>query len=170
MKRFTSVFCLILVCFLTFTFVGCNSKDNEENKAQDAAKKYLNTYYTIDKSDMELFRAIAYGNKDANKLMQDFEKSNNKFKDILTDKAYQSLVANRMSYERMREAAKKEYYVAVKNIKLVKYTEDKKEQMIAYKYTMELTQTPFSGNEIKSIEDTGIVHVFKVGNDWRTAE
>lgn len=167
MKRLASVLCLILICLLTFAFVGCNSKGNEESKAQDVAKKYLNAYYTIDKSDVELFRAITNGNKDINKLDQDTAKSNNKFKDILTDKAYQKLVATRMSYGRMKEAVNKEYYVAVKNISLVKDTEDTKQQMIAYKYTMELTQTPFSGSEIKSIEDSGIIHVFKVGNSWR---
>lgn len=167
MKRFASVFCLSLICFLTFTLVGCNTISNEENKAQDAGKKYLNAYYTIDKSDIELFKAITFGNKDANKLDQDVEKSNNKFKDILTDKAYQNLVVTRMSYGRTREAFNNEYYVTVKEIKLEKYAEDTKKQMKAYKYTMELTQTSFSGNEIKSIEKTGEVNVFNVGGSWK---
>ncbi len=167
MRRLIKVLCLILMCSLTFAFVGCNSKDNEANKAQDAAKKYLNAYYTIDKSDAELYRAITNGNKDVNKLDQDTAKSNNKFKDILTDKAYQNLVSTRMSYGRMKEAVNKDYYVAVKNIKLVKDTEDTKQQTIAYKYTIELTQTPFTGNEIKSVQDSGVVNVLKVGNSWR---
>ena len=137
------------------------------NNAENAAKKYLEAYYTIDKNDMELYRVIMGGSKDFNELDAATAKSEKEFKDLLIDRAYQSLVANRMSYGRMIEASKKKYYVTVNNIILEKYTEDKKQQMIAYTYYIELTQTSISGTETKIIRDRNNIHAYKVGNVWK---
>ena len=167
MKKFTSTFCLILMVFLTLNLVGCNTKDNDDVKAQDVIIKYLNTYYTIDKNDIETYRKIGAGSKDIYELNALTESANKKFKSLLTDGAYHEITASRMSYGRIKEAYVKKYYVTVNDIKLEKDLEDKENQMLVYYYNIELTEISISGNETKNIKDKKQITISKVNNHWK---
>ncbi len=164
MKKFTSTFCLILMVFLTLNLVGCNTKDNDDVKAQDVIIKYLNTYYTIDKNDIVIYEKIMAGSKDIYKLTKN---ANEKFKSLLTDAAYGELTASRASYGRIKDAYEKKYYVTVKDIKLEKDLEDKENETLIYNYDIELSQTSISGNETKNVKDRKQITVSKVKNSWK---
>ena len=66
--------------FFTLNLAGCNTKDNDDVKAQDVIIKYLNTYYTIDKNDIDTYGKIIAGSKDISKLNESTERANKKFK------------------------------------------------------------------------------------------
>jgi hypothetical protein len=167
MKKFTNIFCLILMIFLTLNLAGCNTKDNDDVKAQDVIIKYLTTYYTIDKNDIETYGKIIAGSKDISELNASTERANKKFKSLLTDAAYHEITASRMSYGRIKDAYVKKYYVIVKDIKLEKDLEDKENQMLVYYYNIELTEISISGNETKNIKDKKQITISKVNNHWK---
>ncbi len=173
MKKFTKVFSLILMAFLTFTLAGCNAKDNDEIEAQNAIKDFLNIYYTVDKNDIESYKIITFGFKPEERKNWDdeYEKNLERFKPLLTDKAYKELIATRMSYGRIREPYDKKVYVTVKDIKLEKYYEEndenKEQSMLVYYYDIELTETPISGNEIKSVNEKKQITVLKIDDSWK---
>jgi len=150
-----------------FSFVGCSSKASEDSKAESVITEYINTYYTITKDDIELYRKIVGGNKDANVLISDTNKANEKFKNLMTDTAYVTIATKRMSYGRCKEASDNNYYVTVKNIKLEKSSEDTQSKV--YYYDIELTQTSLSGNEAKNIKDRKQIIVSKVKDSWKVS-
>jgi hypothetical protein len=171
MKKLTNTLCLILMIFLTFSLAGCNAKDSDDAKAQAVIKKYVNTYYTIDKNDIETYGKIIAGSKMTQTALMEFDEvmrsAQEKFKSLTTDAAYHELTASRMSYGRIKGAYTEKYYVTVKDIKLEKYSEDKEKQMLVYYYEIEFTQTSISGNETKSIKDKKQITVAKVNDDWK---
>ena len=150
--------------FFTLNLAGCNTKDNDDVKAQDVIIKYLNTYYTIDKNDIDTYGKIIAGSKDISELTKN---ANEKFKSLLTDAAYHELTASRMSYGRSKDAYEKKYYVTVNDIKLEKDLEDKENQMLVYYYNIELTEISISGNETKNIKDKKQITISKVNNHWK---
>jgi len=150
-----------------FSFVGCSPKSNEDSKAESVITEYINTYYTITKDDIELYKKVTGGNKDINVLISDTNRANEKFKNLMTDTAYAELVAKRMSYGRCKEASDNNYYVTVKSIKLEKSSEDAQSKV--YYYDIELTQTSLSGNEVKSIKDKRQIVVSKVKDSWKVS-
>lgn len=167
MKKLTNIFCLLLMILLTFSLAGCNIKDSDDDKAQDVIKKYVNTYYTIDKNDIETYGKIMAGTKDINELDALTKSTWEKFRPLTTDVAYHEITASRMTYGRIKEASAKKYYVTVKDIKLEKYSEDKEKQMLVYYYDIELTQTSISGSETKSVKDKKQITVSNVNGDWK---
>ena len=72
-----------------------------------------------------------------------------------------------MTYGRCKEASENNYYVAVKSIKLEKYSEDT--QTKVYYYDIELIQTSISGNEVKSIKDEKQLTVSKIKDSWKVS-
>lgn len=171
MKKLTNIFCLILMVFLTFSLAGCKVKDGDDAKAQAVIKKYVNTYYTIDKNDIDTYGKIIAGSKMTQAALMEFDAimkiAEERFKPLTTDAAYHELTASRMSYGRIKDAYTKKYYVTVKDIKLEKYSEDKEKQMLVYYYDIELTQTSISGNETKSVKDKKQITVSKIKDDWK---
>jgi hypothetical protein len=167
MKKLTNIFCLILMVFLTFSLAGCNDNDSDDTKAQNVITKYVNTYYTIDKNDIETYRKLVGGMKDINELDALTKSTWEKFKPLTTDAAYHEITASLMTYRRIKEASAKKYYVTVKDIKLEKYSEDKEKQMLVYYYEIELTQTSISGSETKSVKDKKQITISKVKGDWK---
>lgn len=149
-----------------FSFVGCNTTSGNSS-AEGVITEYINSYYTITKDDLELYRKITGGNKDANVLESDTNKANKEFKNLMTDTAYEDITATRMSYGRCKEASINNYYVAVKNIKLEKYSEDT--QTKVYYYDIELIQTSILGNEVKSIKDKKQITVTKIKDSWKVS-
>lgn len=168
MKKVIKFFCLILMLAMTFSLVSCTSKDKDSDykNAENAVKKYLNAYYTVDKNDIERYR-VTLGTKDINELDKATKDSTEKFKPLLTNKAYETLYAERMGYLRVKDAYEKKCYVTVKSIKLEKFIEDKKQKMIGYTYYINLTETSIEGNETKDVKSRDNIHVFKVGNEWK---
>lgn len=171
MKKLTNIFCLLLVVLLTFSLSGCKIKDKEDDKAQDVIKKYLNTYYTIDKNDIDNYGKIVGGFKPTEKDLLELDaltkSSVEKFKPLTTDAAYNELIATRMSYGRTKGAYDEKYYVTVKDIKLTKDSEDKEKGVRVYYYEIELTQTSISGSETKTVKDKKQIAVSKVNDDWK---
>lgn len=171
MKKLTNVFCLLLVVLLTFSLSSCKIKDKEDDKAQDVIKQYLSTYYTIDKNDIDNYGKIIAGFKPTEKDLLELDtimkSSEEKFKPITTDAAYNELIATRMSYGRIKGAYDEKYYVTVKDIKLTKDSEDKKKIVRVYYYDIELTQTSISGSETKSVKDKKQITVSKINDDWK---
>jgi len=163
MKRLTNICCLLLVCFVMFSFVGCRANSSAESVITD----YINAYYTITKDDIELYKKIKGGNKDINVLESDTNKANEEFKNLMTDTAYEDLKNSLMSYRRCKEASENNYYVAVKSIKLEKYSEDAQTEV--YYYYIELTQTSILENEVKNIKDRKQITVSKIKGNWKVS-
>jgi len=150
-----------------FSFVACSPNVSEDSRAEQVITEYVNTYYTITKDDIELYKKIVHGNKDINILISDSNKANEKFKKSMTDKAYESIITDRMTYGRCKEASDGQYTVIVSSIKLEKNSED--EQTKIYYYDVELIQTSISGNESKSIKDKKQITVSKIENSWKVS-
>lgn len=169
MKRFGKILSMILVVFVLLSLMGCCRKDNDDLNAQNAIKKFINTYYTIDKTDMERYKEIVFPGKSESmkKQISSYQKSTEEFKSLLTDKAYQNLTIDRKSYGRVKEAYKGKYYMTVKSIKLDKQSKDEKLQTIEYYYNLELTQKPILGNKTKTVKDRGEIQAVKVKNTWK---
>jgi hypothetical protein len=167
MKKLNKICCLLLISVFMFSFVACSPKSSEDSKAESVITEYINAYYTITKDDIELYRRIVGGNKDANVLISDTNKANEKFKNLMTDTAYATIIAKRMSYGRCKEASDNNYYVTVKNIKLEKSSEDTQSKV--YYYDIDLTQTSLSGNEVKSVKDKRQIVVSKVKDSWKVS-
>jgi len=165
MKRLTNICCLLLVGIIMFSFVACSPNTSGNSNAESVITEYINTYYTITKDDIELYKRIASGNKDINVLVSDTNKASKKFKNLMTDTAYADII--RMTYGRCKEASENNYYVAVKNVKLEKYSEDT--QTKVYYYDIELIQTSISGNEVKSIKDEKQITVSKIKDSWKVS-
>ncbi len=171
MKSFKKIICFILTGLFIFVLVGCNNKDKDNKDAESAVKKYLNLYYNVDKADIELYEKMMSGmtEENENEVMDEFYKSSEKFKAILTDKDYVAFINNRLTNGRIREAYNNKCYVTVKDIKLEKYTEDKKENMIGYSYDIELNETSISSNKVTVNKRRNTIHVYKVKNTWKVA-
>lgn len=167
MKRLNNIFSLLLVSILMFSFVACSPKDSEDSSAESVITEYINTYYTITKDDIDLYKKITGGNKDINVLVSDTNKANEKFKNLMTDTAYADIVNTRMSYGRCKEGSKNNYYVTVKNIKLEKDSEDT--QTKVYYYDIELIQTSILGNEVKSIKEKRQITLSKIKDSWKVS-
>ncbi|MBZ9633663.1 M56 family metallopeptidase [Clostridium sp. FP1] len=144
------------------------AKDTDSDSAESSITKYINTYYTITKEDIELYKKIVGGNKDINVLLSDNNKANEKFKNLMTETAYAAIITDRMSYLRCKEANESNYYVAVKSIKLEKYSEEM--QTKVYYYDVELTQRSISGNEVKVIKDRKQIAVSKIKGNWKVSK
>lgn len=167
MKRLYNIFCLLLVSIIMFSFVACSPKISEDSSAESVITEYVNTYYTITKDDIDLYKKITDGNKDVNVLASDFNKANEKFKHLMTDAAYADFTNTRMSYGRCRKASENNYYVTVKNIKLEKYSKDT--QTKVYYYDIELIQTSILGNEVKSVKEKRQITLSKVTDSWKVS-
>lgn len=165
MKRLKNIFCLLLVSIIIFSFVACSPNISEDSSAESVITEYVNTYYTITKEDIELYKKIINGNKDINVLVSDTEKANKEFKNLMTDTAYSDM--RRMSYGRCKEASENNYYVTVKNIKLEKYSEDT--QTKVYYYDIELIQTSILGNEVKSVKEKRQITLSKIKDSWKVS-
>lgn len=169
MKRSAKILSVILVVFILLSLMGCSRKDNDDSNAQNAIKKFVNAYYTIDKTDIERYKEIVFPGKSESmkKQISSYQRSTEEFKSLLTDKAYQNLTINRMSYGRVKEAYKGKYYVTVKSIKLEKQSKDEKLQTIGYYYNLELIQKTILGNKTKTLKDRGEIEAVKVKNTWK---
>ena len=84
MKRLTNICCLLLVGIIMFSFVACSPNASVSSNAESVITEYLNTYYTITKDDIELYKRIAGGNKDINVLVSDTNKASKKFKNLMS--------------------------------------------------------------------------------------
>ncbi|MCB2311402.1 M56 family metallopeptidase [Clostridium tagluense] len=144
------------------------AKDTDSDSAESIITKYINTYYTITKEDIELYKKIIGGNKDINILLSDINKANEKFKKLMTETAYAAIITDRVSYLRCKEANESNYYVAVKSIKLEKYSEET--QTKVYYYDVEVTQRSISGNKVKNIKDRKQIAVSKVKGNWKVSK
>jgi hypothetical protein len=167
MKRLTNICGLLLLSSIMFIFMGCSANIKESSNAESVITEYVNTYYTITKDDIELYKKITGGNKDGNVLDSYTNKANKEFKNLMTDAAYADITATRMSYGRCKEAAENNYYVTVKSINLEKYSEDTQTQV--YYYDIELIQTPILGNEVKSIKDKKQITVSMINGNWKVS-
>ncbi|MGH4124689.1 MAG: M56 family metallopeptidase [Clostridium sp.] len=152
------------------------SSNNDAQKAKDdntsaesIITEYINTYYTITKEDIELYKKIVGGSKDINELISDTNKADKKFENLMTDTAYAAIITDRMSYLRCKEANENNYYVAVKSIKLEKYYEETQTKVYYYYYDVELTQRAISGNKAKNIKDRKQIAVSKVKGNWKVS-
>lgn len=56
MKRLNNIFCLILVSIIIFIFVACSPNISEDSNAESAITEYVNTYYTITKDNIDLYK------------------------------------------------------------------------------------------------------------------
>ncbi len=167
MRNSYKICCLFLVSILMFSFVGCSPNVSEDDSAENVITEYLTTFYTITNDDLELYKKIVGGNKDVNVLISDSNKANEKFKNSMTDKAYEGIIVDRMTYGRCKEASEGKYTVSVSNVKLEKDSEDEKTK--TYYYDIELRQTSISGNKVKKIKDKKQITVSKVNDSWKVS-
>ncbi|MPN48725.1 hypothetical protein SDC9_196337 [bioreactor metagenome] len=167
MKRLKNIFCLLLVSIVIFSFVACSPNISEDSSAESVITEYVNTYYTITKDDIDLYKKITGVNEDINVLISNNEKAKEKFKNLMTVEAYENFTNSRMYYGRCREASENNYYVTVKNIKLEKYSEDT--QTKVYYYDIELIQTSILGNEVKSVKEKRQITLSKIRDSWKVS-
>ena len=164
MKRLNNILCLLLVSIIMFSFVACSPNISEDSSAESVITEYVNTYYTITKDDIDLYKKIMT-NKDIKTSVSDTEKATKRFKNLMTDTAYSDMT--RMSYGRCKEASENNYYVTVKNIKLEKDSEDT--QTKVYYYDIELIQTSILGNEVKSVKEKRQITLSKIKDSWKVS-
>lgn len=150
-----------------FSFVGCRANDKGYSSAEGVITEYINTYYTITKDDIELYKKITAGYKNIQDLVSDTNKANERFKNLMTDSAYAKITGNLMTYRRCKEASDNGYYVEVKSVKLEKYFENAEREV--YYYYIELVQTSISGNEVKNIKDRKQITVTKINGNWKVS-
>lgn len=167
MIKLNKICCLLLVGILMLSFVGCSTNVSEGSSAESVITKYVNTYYTINKEDIELYKKIVGGNKDINDQVRDTNKASERFKDLMTDTAYADFINTRMSYGRCKEASEGNYYVTVKSIKLEKDSENAETRV--YYYDIELIQTSILGNEVKNIKDKKQITLSKIKDSWKVS-
>ena len=167
MRNINKICCLFLVSIIMFSIVACSPNASEDDSAETVITKYVTTYYKITKDDIELYKKIVAGNKDVNILISDSNKANERFKNLMTDKAYEGIITDRMAYGRCKEASEGKYTVSVSNVKLQKDSED--EQTKTYYYDIELIQTSILGNKVKSIKDKKQITVSKVKGSWKVS-
>ncbi|MCM1989252.1 hypothetical protein [Oceanirhabdus seepicola] len=177
MKTPRKIYSLILVIFITFIFVGCNTKNTDEQEAQKNAKDWLNLYYTVEESDFEFYEKMNSGFKkeEAQEFISSLNEYEEKFKSFLSDSLFQNLEANRDFTLRIKEPYEQKYYIKVKNIEFEKYQEknidntekDKEQPMLVYYYNIELVQTSISGDEIKIDEIRKQISLQKNDDIWK---
>lgn len=167
MKRLSIICCLLLVSIIMFSFVACSPNVSEASSAKSVITEYINTYYTITKDDLELYKRIMGGNKDINVLLSDADKANKEFKNLMTDTAYAAIVADRMSYLRCDVASKDSYMVDVTSVKLEKDSENA--QTKTYFYDIELKQTSTAGNTTRNIKERKKINVSKIKDSWKVS-
>lgn len=165
MIKLNKICFLLLVGILMLSFVGCSTNVREDSSAESVITKYINTYYTITKDDIELYKKIVGGNKDINDQVRDTNKASERFKDLMTDTAYEDII--RMSYGRCKEASEGNYYVTVKSVKLEKHSGDAETKV--YYYDIELIQTSITGNEVKNIKDKKQITLSKIKDSWKVS-
>lgn len=167
MKRLNNIFSLLLVSIIMFSFVACSPNISEDSSVESVITEYVNTYYTITKDDIDLYRKITGVNEDINVLISNNEKAKEKFKNLMTAEAYENITNSRMYYGRCREASENNYYVTVKNIKLEKYSEDT--QTKVYYYDIELIQTSILGNEVKIVKEKRQISLSRIKDSWKVS-
>ncbi|MBU3146101.1 hypothetical protein [Clostridium sp. CF012] len=144
------------------SFSGCTSKNVIYTSAESVINEYIKTYYTISKEDIDLYRKIEEGI--TNKKI---EAISVRFKPLLDNESYKEIIGTRVSYERIKDASRGKYSVAIKNIKLEKFTENKTKDFKTFDYIVELVQTSLVDNKAKNvIVKKGIV-ASKVNDGWR---
>lgn len=174
MKK-TFSFILIISIFITLgIFSGC-SNNSDEAKAEKVISEYVNTFYTIYENDLENYKIITSGSdvNDKNKyekFTEALNKSNEKFKPLMTNEAYQNLVAVRMSYSRVSQAFKNKYYCKVKNIKIEKYSEDKSKNMLVYYYDIEILQTSIKDSKENIVKERQQISVVSENSAWKVSQ
>jgi len=149
------------------SFVACSPSVSEDDSAEKVITEYVTTFYTITNDDLELYKKIVRGSTDVNALISDSNKANEKFKSLMTDKAYEAIIADRIAYMRCKEASEGKYTVSVSKVKLEKDSQD--QQTKTYYYDIELTQTPISGDKVKNIKNKKQITVAKVNDTWKVS-
>ncbi|MGV8979856.1 hypothetical protein [Clostridium sp.] len=161
MKILTNICCLLLMSFSMLSFVGCTSKNVIYPSAESVINEYIKTYYTISKDDMDLYRKIEEGITTTY-----IEAASVRFKPLLDNESYEAIVGTRVAINRIKDASKGNYSVAVKSIKLEKFTENKTKDIKTFDYIVELVQTSLVSNKVKNvIVKKGIV-VGKRNDGW----
>ena len=165
MKRLTHICCLLLVSFSLLSFIGCTPKKVVYSSAESVINEYLKTYYTVSKDDIDLYRQIKVAGNPT-ELYKRINEASIRFKPLLMDESYQGLVGTRESFERIKDASKDNYSVAVKNIKLEKFIERKNKESITYDCTVELIQTSIFGNNVKNLKVKKGIIAIKLNDSW----
>lgn len=180
MKILTRICCIFIVSFSLIGLVGCTNtpedvvynsaedvigKDVIYNNAEDVIRKYMNTYYTISKDDIDLYKKIK-ADKTKDDLNKDIKAISIRFEPLLSGTYYEGLVGTKESYERIKEASRYNYTTSVRNVKLQKFSESINKDMETYDCTIEIAQSSLTSSRVVNIEAHQGLMAMKSNSGW----
>lgn len=127
----------VVLSFILLVFTSCKSQGGEK-----VIKDFITEFYTVDQSDYDFYEKMMKGVKEseAEDLNKAYETENKKFKPYLTDSSYAAFVNDRLSFARTKNFYAKGNFAEVKDIKIIKASENKKEKTITYNFELQLTE------------------------------
>jgi hypothetical protein len=163
MKKVVS---FILTLLFTLTFAGCQ---NDASNGQDIIKHFLTAYYTVNQNDYKYYESNINGTKETQLIeaTKTYEENTKKFQQYLTDKSYEAFYAERLSYLRIDKAYKSNVFIEVKDIKMSKYSEDKKAKTIVYEYEVKLNETNKDTKKSEVVKVNGNFTVIASDGGWK---
>lgn len=179
MKKVIKLFSILSL--IALFLVGCNGSD--EN-AKQVAEEFIRNIYTVDASKVAEYKkldkemlpimdiigeSIPKGsktgpNEEYTKIMQSLDKN---IKSLMTEKGYESLVANRFNLLSTKICDEGNYTSQVTDFVLGKNVYGEKEDKVRYNYEVKLKFISSDGKSEQIDASTGAVELLKENGQWK---
>ncbi len=164
MKSTTNLFWVIL-CLIMLVMVGCSK--NEEKKAQETAKDFVQDLYTVNIKEVENYKSLVNLNPlEVMDLYDEVQINDEVLKSLMTDDAYETLLRNRENLKFTEMCYRKNYTMQVTEIQLSENKADIEDDEAVYDFGL---QIKLISNDSTEIEGTakGTIELAKADGYWK---
>lgn len=135
--------------------------------AQDTAKTFITDLYAVSSKEVDNYETILLSNfKDAKALSDAIQINDEVIKSLMTDEAYETLVANRQNLKYAQAAYESNYTVEVTDIQLSENKNNIKRNEAGYNFQVQLKNISHEGTEITA-DAKGLIELEIINEKWK---